>query len=568
MAFNGGAFGGGGGGGFKFGQQTPQSTTPTSSQPAQASGTNSPATSSAGLFGGGGFNSGNAFGATTTSSAAPNAPATTGAMFGGGGSSLFGNKTSTPPTGSVPSFGGGMKFGAAANSTPASGKTSNLFQGSTTPAGTPAAMFGAAKPATSLFNQQTSTSTTTPATSAAQSAPSLFGSKPAAATTQSSPFSFSSASAAPNSTATSKPATTAGTSSFAGFSLGGTPAAAAATTTTSASTPTTAPSQTTGQFGSGNTAAASTPTSTAPPKIGSILFGGGPATTAPGTSTSASSTTATNAPTATFGFGGGRVTNVSNGLGGGSGGGTLAPITGTNTHGAPKAAAVGASSSNSGPPPQQSRLKNKTMDEIITRWATDLSKYQKDFQDQAMTVASWDRLLVENGEKIQKLYSSAFEAERATKEVEAQLSLVEGQQGEVEDWLDKYEAEVDAMFTQQVGETLQGADQERERIYKLAERMSQELTDMGTDLWNMIGEINGAQSALNKTNKPDDPLSQIVRVLNGHLTQLQWIDSASATLQKKITAQKQQAQINSGGIGGGVGDIADDFHRSWRTSRR
>jgi hypothetical protein len=35
------------------------------------------------------------------------------------------------------------------------------------------------------------------------------------------------------------------------------------------------------------------------------------------------------------------------------------------------------------------------MDEIITRWATDLSTYQKEFQNQAAKVASWDRLLVE-----------------------------------------------------------------------------------------------------------------------------------------------------------------------------
>jgi nuclear pore complex protein Nup62 len=105
------------------------------------------------------------------------------------------------------------------------------------------------------------------------------------------------------------------------------------------------------------------------------------------------------------------------------------------------------------------------MDEIITRWATDLTKYQKDFREQAEKVAEWDRMLVDNGTKVQKLYGSTVDAERATQEVERQLTSVEGQQEELSSWLDRYEREVDEMVSKQVGpgETLQGPDQERER---------------------------------------------------------------------------------------------------------
>ena len=112
------------------------------------------------------------------------------------------------------------------------------------------------------------------------------------------------------------------------------------------------------------------------------------------------------------------------------------------------------------------------MEDIINLWATDLLKYQKEFLGQAEKVASWDQLLVENGEKIQKLYASTYEAERASSEVERQLSSVEGQQEELSGWLDRYEREVDEMFSRQIGpgETLQGPDQERDRTY--AERCS------------------------------------------------------------------------------------------------
>lgn len=149
------------------------------------------------------------------------------------------------------------------------------------------------------------------------------------------------------------------------------------------------------------------------------------------------------------------------------------------------------------------------MDEIITRWATDLSTYQKEFQNQAAKVASWDRLLVENGDKIQKLYTSTFEAERASAEVERQLTSVESQQDELTAWLDHYEREVNDMFAKQVGggESLQGPDQERERTYKLAEKLTDRLDEMGKDLTSMIQEINAASASLTKTSKPDDPVS-------------------------------------------------------------
>lgn len=116
-------------------------------------------------------------------------------------------------------------------------------------------------------------------------------------------------------------------------------------------------------------------------------------------------------------------------------------------------------------PSAQSRLRNKSVDEIITRWAADLTKYQKEFQKQAEKVATWDRMLVENSDKVQKLYGSTLEAEKATVEVERQLTSVEGDQTELEYWLDHYERQIDEMMQSGLshGETLQGPDQERER---------------------------------------------------------------------------------------------------------
>lgn len=223
------------------------------------------------------------------------------------------------------------------------------------------------------------------------------------------------------------------------------------------------------------------------------------------------------------------------------------------------------STSTIGPTPQLTRLKNKTMDEIITRWASDLSSYQKEFHAQATKVAAWDRLMVENGEKIQKLYLSTFEAERQNAEIERQLGNVESQQDEVASWLDKYENEIDEMLARQVGqgETLQGPDQERERTYKLAEKLTDRLDEMGKNLSGMIDAINDASNTLTKTGKADDPLSSIVRVLNNHLTTLQWIDENAEALKAKVAnAQSVSQNIGSNMHVGSGSTSADHFYRS------
>jgi nuclear pore complex protein Nup62 len=165
------------------------------------------------------------------------------------------------------------------------------------------------------------------------------------------------------------------------------------------------------------------------------------------------------------------------------------------------------------------------MDEILTRWASDLSNYQKEFQKQAGQISNWDRLLVENTDKISKLHTKTFQAERDAGEVERQLTTVENQQEELEAWLDKYEREVDDMV-QKAGldANAGGVDLERERTYvifkfapcrewnvltfnpsyKLAEKLTERLDSTNKDLEDIILEINHVSSQLSKTKGPDD----------------------------------------------------------------
>lgn len=81
----------------------------------------------------------------------------------------------------------------------------------------------------------------------------------------------------------------------------------------------------------------------------------------------------------------------------------------------------------------------------------------------------------------------------------------------------------------------------------------------------MIDEINSASTNLRHSSKAtnaQDPLGQIVRVLNGHLAQLQQIDAGSATLQAKVAAAQKEARGlgHSAGLGN---DEVDAFARSY-----
>ncbi|KAJ9242143.1 hypothetical protein DTO169E5_3364 [Paecilomyces variotii] len=573
---------------FSFGKQnqpsfTTQSTPPLfggASQTPKTSETSAPGqtSTSGGLFGSAPKTGGNLFGSTTAT------PTTSGG--------LFGNNTSTTPAGPPPlgsSTGQGQSlFGNAAQKP---GSSSGLFGGlnTSTPSSTPATTTAAATPATTqsqqtgglfgggLFgNLNKDKPAETPATSSAGTgAKPLFGATPGAPggttpSTQaaSSPFKFPSAGSTDSQT-TPKPT----------FSLGGAATSQPASSTPATSTATPQKSL----FPSlGGAASSATPSSTPATDNAATATSGGAAAAKPAASTGglfslgkpAETTTATSQPATTTTAG--TTTSTTTTAPAATGTTATTGAAGTTTG----AAAFGASTA--GPaPPAQSRLKNKTMDEIITRWATDLTKYQKEFREQAEKVAEWDRMLVENGTKVQKLYGSTVDAERATQEVERQLASVEGQQEELSSWLDRYEREVDEMMSKQVGpgETLQGPDQERERTYKLAEKLSERLDEMGKDLTSMIEEVNGATATLSKTNKADEPISQIVRILNSHLSQLQMIDQGTAELQAKVSAAQKAGQtlgsrLSMGGYGGygsssigGGSSAAEDFYRSYMGRR-
>ncbi|EGF82841.1 hypothetical protein BATDEDRAFT_86302 [Batrachochytrium dendrobatidis JAM81] len=469
------------------------------------------------------FGSGGMFGSAATTN-----PTTTAAIpsFGGGG--MFGSTAATNPAtaAAIPSFGGGGMFGSAATTNPTTTAAIPSFGGG--------GMFG-------------STAATNPATAAAVpsfGSSGVFGSTAATnPTTTAAVPSFGSGGMFGSAVATN-PATTAPTSSLFG---------APATTQTVA-----APTSVSG-FGKLATTAAAPSFSLAPAN----------------TTISGVTTASTNAPA----FGGVKmpafnpeVKSVST---------TIAPTTttpataalttGTTTE---KPAGATTTSLAAGGIPL---LKNKTLEDILNKWNTDLESYTQNFRSQATELQKWDRIILENGATISMLYNELQVTETAQKEIDQNLEYIEAQQNELDATLDNYQAQILALSqndAQAAHFRTTPADEEREKAYTLAENLNKQLDDMSLQLGVIIDDMNQSRNASmpstmygggltagqSEGNKQpiafeeDNPIGAIVRILNDHLASLEWIDKTSTELAGRVVELKR--------VSGEVNAQAERVHRN------
>lgn len=181
--------------------------------------------------------------------------------------------------------------------------------------------------------------------------------------------------------------------------------------------------------------------------------------------------------------------------------------------------------------PAPASLKNKTMEDIINKWSSDLEKYSQDFQQQAKQISTWDQALLTSGDQISRLYAATVEAEQQSGKVDQALHYIENQQDELSQLLDHYEGEVQNI-TAEIGVS-QPVDLEREKAYSQAEKLVGELDSMGTNLAQMIQELNKSGEVMSRL-KEDDPLTSIVKILNNQLQSLNWIEENTTTLNEKV----------------------------------
>lgn len=169
----------------------------------------------------------------------------------------------------------------------------------------------------------------------------------------------------------------------------------------------------------------------------------------------------------------------------------------------------------------------KQLEEETNKWMAELEEEERSFLLQATQVNAWDRLVIENGDKIVQLNTDLERVKLEQQKLEHELDFVQSQQRELGDLLSPIESALEAMPAISYQ---QHADLEREHTYQLAESLDAQLKRMGQDLKEIIDRINSS----NAKPDPDDPVQQITKILNAHMDSLLWIDRQTANLGRRV----------------------------------
>jgi len=186
--------------------------------------------------------------------------------------------------------------------------------------------------------------------------------------------------------------------------------------------------------------------------------------------------------------------------------------------------------------PGQKQMTFRQLEETINKWTAELEEQEKYFLDQATQVNAWDRIVMENGEKIVQLNKDVEKVKLDQQKLDHELDFIHSQQKELEDILTPLEKALDSLppISYQ-----QHADIEREHTYVLAESLDAQLKRMGQDLKEIIERLNST----NITPDPNDPVQQITKILNAHVVSLMWVDRSTANLQRRVEEISKQMDI-------------------------
>ncbi|XP_017079260.1 nuclear pore glycoprotein p62 [Drosophila eugracilis] len=168
-----------------------------------------------------------------------------------------------------------------------------------------------------------------------------------------------------------------------------------------------------------------------------------------------------------------------------------------------------------------SQLSYNQLEEHINKWTLEFEEQEKVFTEQATQINAWDKLLISNNQKIVELNDAVKKVKTDQQVLDQELEFIATQQNELEDSLAPLEKE----FV-----NLPKVDMERSQTYLMVENLDTQLKQMSEDLKEIIDNLNEA----NKGQDTTDPIIQIGKILNAHMSSLQWIESQSSNICKKL----------------------------------
>nr|CCA22034.1 nuclear pore glycoprotein putative [Albugo laibachii Nc14] len=334
-------------------------------------------------------------------------------------------------------------------------------------------------------------------------------------TTSGSAFSFG------NTTASFKPTSTDDTSKVGGFSFTSQPLNFSTTsseqkqdtttaTTTQASTPSAAFSFT-----------SNTPSTTT--SSGSTF-----SFTTPSSDALSNKTTSSNTPTSTstFSFNSGASEGKSSSAF--SFGGSVPTSSVTSVSGSKTESTLTQSNETSKPIP--AKFIGRTVEEIINMWSEQLERNAETFTKEAVKVCNWDMELMESQKLLGDIANDVRRIQVGQKELDVNLDTIFAYQNELNSTLSELEQSVEKMYESQDQMPI-AADIEREQTLQLAVDVDDQLNTLTDTLKETVESMNQAQR---ETMDDDNPITQIIKVLNVHHNSLRWIEDNSSRMNQEI----------------------------------
>ncbi|XP_017467101.1 PREDICTED: nuclear pore glycoprotein p62 [Rhagoletis zephyria] len=168
-----------------------------------------------------------------------------------------------------------------------------------------------------------------------------------------------------------------------------------------------------------------------------------------------------------------------------------------------------------------SHLSYNQLEDHINKWTLELEEQEKVFADQATQINAWDKILISNNHKILELNDAVQKVKSDQQTLEQELEFIATQHKELEESIVPLQKE----FLK-----LPQVDVERSQTYLLVENLDTQLKQMSEDLKEIIDNLNEA----NKGQDSADPIIQIGKILNAHMSSLQWIESSTTNISNKL----------------------------------
>jgi len=182
------------------------------------------------------------------------------------------------------------------------------------------------------------------------------------------------------------------------------------------------------------------------------------------------------------------------------------------------------------------------VEEILALWNRDLEEHVAAFTEQALEIKKWDRMLIDNSNKIQQLQQLVNKVQEKQTALSGTLASIKSHQEELATMIDKLEKQTAELSVSKAGATPD--ERKREEAYRLAEEVDLQLQQMAHTLADTIKRLN---QPVEKAADSNNPLAQIVRVLNLQMTSLQWVEEQTGELELQL--RKAQDVLAAGQAG-------------------